>query len=309
MNTIAKAVRELLDVPWSRARELVASGRVRVDGERILDPATRIADDARVEVEISAPRLRPGVLPREAMLYFDADVVVVNKPAGILTVPYEPGDRDTLADLTRAALRRRSKTRDPMVGAVQRLDKDTTGVLVFARTMKAKRSLQEQLRAHSVTRRYLAIVHGEAHAARCESSIVQDRGDGLRGSWGTLAHHRGAPPRDAKRAITHVSVREPLSGATLIECRLETGRQHQIRIHLSEAGHPLVGEPVYIRRFDGKRIDAPRPMLHAIELAFDHPRTNERVCIDVAPPDDFEAVLRRLRGAPPNAARGDSDNP
>ncbi len=293
--TVSAVVREHLALPWSKARALCTSGRVYVDGRRALDPAARVAAGARVEVRASAPRLRKGVLPREAVLHVDADVIVVNKPAGVLTLPYEEDDRDTLADRTRAALRRMDRrAHDPMVGVVQRLDKDTTGVLVFARNPKAKRALEAQLRAHTVTRRYLAIVHGAARDGRHETFLVQDRGDGLRGSWGRSRHHRGPPPEGAKRAVTHVRVLAPLRGATLVECRLETGRQHQIRIHLSEAGHPLVGESVYVRGFAGPRIEAPRPMLHAIELAFDHPRTGERVRFAQDPPDDFADTLRAL---------------
>lgn len=294
--TISAVVRELCGLPWSKARELCTSGRVRVDGRRALDPAARVRAGAQVEVDERAPRLRKGVLARERIVHVDADVVVVDKPAGVLTVPYEQGDRDTLVDQTRAALRRMDpRARDPMVGAVQRLDKDTTGVLVFARNMHAKRALQEQLREHTVTRRYVAIVHGEAQSARYESSLVQDRGDGLRGSWGASSYHRGPPPEGSKRALTHVSMKEKLKGASLVECRLETGRQHQIRIHLSEAGHPLVGEPVYIRGFAGRVIAARRTMLHAFELAFDHPRTGERVAFRREPPEDFAHTLATLR--------------
>lgn len=295
-STVSAVVRELYAVPWSKARELCTTGRVTVDGRRALDPAMRVRSGATLEVDPTAPRLRKGVLPREAVVHVDADVIVVNKPAGVLTVPYEQGDRDTLVDQTRAALRRIDpKLRDPHVLAVQRLDKDTTGVLVFARNVRAKRALEEQLRAHTVARRYVAIAHGRAHSARYETMIVQDRGDGLRGSWGTMPFHRGAPPADAKRAVTHISLKEELAGASLLECRLETGRQHQIRIHLSEAGHPLVGEPVYVRGFAGPRIDAPRPMLHAVELAFDHPRTGKRVRFTREPPEDFREVLVALR--------------
>lgn len=294
--TVSAVVRELCALPWSKARKLCESGRVSVDGQRALDPAARVTAGSQVVVDPSGPRRRAGVLDRDAILHVDADVVVVVKPPGVLTVPYDEGDRDTLVDLTRAALRRMdTRPRDPMVGAVQRLDKDTSGVLVFARNMKAKRALQEQLRVHSVTRRYLAIVHGHASTGRHESFLVQNRGDGLRGSWGRMPHHRGAPPKDAKRAVTFVTHLEDLRGASLVECRLETGRQHQIRIHLSEAGHPLVGEPVYIRGFSGPRIAAPRPMLHATELAFDHPRTGERVRFEQRPPADFETALATLR--------------
>ncbi len=293
--TLAAVVRELFAIPWSKARALCESGRVRVDGAPALDGAVRVAKGARVEVDPTAPKRQKGVLPRESILHADADVLVVVKPAGVLTLPYEETDRDTLVDRTRAALRRMDRrTRDPMVGVVQRLDKDTTGVLVFARNMKAKRALEEQLRAHTVTRRYLAIAHGEVRDARHETFHVQNRGDGLRGSWGTMPFHRGPPPSDAKRAVTHIRMLERLTGATLVECRLETGRQHQIRIHLSEAGHPLVGEPVYVRGFVGPRIEAPRPMLHAVELAFDHPRTGGRVRFEAPPPDDFERMRRAL---------------
>jgi len=295
--TISAVVRELSQLAWSKARELCTTGRVSVDGRRALDPAARVKAGAKIAIDHEAPRLRKGVLPREAIVHVDADVIVVDKPADVMTVPFAEGDRDTLVDQTRAALRRIDKgSRDPMVGAVQRLDKDTTGVLVFARNMSAKRALQDQLREHTVTRRYLAIVHGEARSARYESFLVQDRGDGLRGSWGASSFHRGPPPEGSKRAVTHVSMQEALKGASLVECRLETGRQHQIRIHLSEAGHPLVGEPVYIRGFAGTPIAAPRTMLHAFELAFDHPRTGERVTFRREPPQDFADVLVRLRG-------------
>lgn len=291
-------------VPWSRARDLCRTGRVTLDGERARDPAARVAAGTSVTIAPGAPRQTEGVLPREAVLHVDADVIVVRKPAGVVTVPFEEGERDTLVDRVRALVSRMEKGRggsgrDPMIGVVQRLDKDTTGVLVLARSMRAKRALEEQLRAHTVERRYLAIAHGEVASARHESSLVQDRGDGLRGSWGRSRRHVGPPPEGAKRAVTHVRALERLAGATLVECRLETGRQHQIRIHLAESGHPLVGEPVYVRDFDAPRIEAPRPMLHAAVLGFVHPRTGATVRFEDAPPADFEACLARLRrGAP-----------
>lgn len=295
-QTLAGIVRGALSLPWSKAKALCSSGRVYVDGEAARDPALRVEVGATVEVDPTAPRERTGVLPKEAVVYEDTDILVVTKPAGTLTVPYRE-EKDTLSDQARAYLRRggRRNRRDPMIGVVQRLDKSTTGVLVFARTMKAKRALEDQLRAHTVHRRYLAIVHGAARSARYESSILQDRGDGLRGSWGTQPKHHGRPPKSAKPSVTHVSMRENLRGATLLECRLETGRQHQIRIHLAEAGHPLVGERVYIRDYRHERIEAPRPMLHAVELGFDHPRTGEAVRFRVELPEDFEAMRSLLR--------------
>lgn len=311
--SLAAVVRQALThqtgeaVPWSRARDLCRTGRVKIDGVVILEDATRLRSGSVVEITPTAPKTTRGVLPREAVLYLDDDVIVVDKPKGVVTVPFSEGERDTLVDRVRALLSRvekrerrdaRKANRDVMVGVVQRLDKDTTGALVFARTMKAKRSLEDQLRVHSVERRYLALAHGDVVNARFESFLVQNRGDGLRGSWGAFRGHEGPPPPEAKRAMTHIRRIEALMGATLVECRLETGRQHQIRIHLAESGHPLVGEPVYIRDYRGPRIDASRPMLHAMVLGFVHPRTGEHVHFEAPLPADFEACLGSRRTLP-----------
>src|SRR5213078_3589647 len=115
--------------------------------------------------------------------------------------------------------------------------------------------------------------------------------DGLRGSYGHFRRPRGGIPPDAKRSVTHVRPIAALAGATLVDCRLETGRQHQIRIHLSELGHPLVGERVYIRDYTGARIESARPMLHAFSLVFAHPRTGERMAFEREAPVDFRAMV------------------
>ena len=156
--------------------------------------------------------------------------------------------------------------------------------------------LAAQFRAHDVDRVYQAIAHGAVAAARVETDLVLDRGDGLRGSFGHFRRARGEPPREARHAVTMVTPVAQLAGATLVECRLETGRQHQIRIHLSELGHPLVGERVYIRDYTGVEIASPRPMLHARLLGFVHPRTGERVSFEREAPDDFREMLERLGG-------------
>jgi 23S rRNA pseudouridine1911/1915/1917 synthase len=142
-----------------------------------------------------------------------------------------------------------------------------------------------------VHRRYLAIAHGSVRAQTIRSHLVDDRGDGRRGSI-EKSPRRGA--REGQLAVTHVAPLEELDGATLVACTLETGRTHQIRIHLSEAGHPLVGERVYMRP-SAQAIRAPRLMLHAAELGFVHPATGRDVRWELAPPADFQAVLARLR--------------
>ncbi len=307
-KTLAAFLRtKLPDLSWNRARELCATGRVRVGGDECLDAHVRLRAGQRIDVDPGGRKRTPGVLDPADVLFLDEDVIVVDKRAGVMTVPFEEGDRDTLADQVRAFLlreaRRRGDARDVEVGVVQRLDKDTTGVIVFARRHSAKRALDAQIRAHTAERRYLALVHGHAEDATHQSFLVQDRGDGLRGSWGSRRGHTGPPPPDAKESVTHVRVLERLrAGAdaaqlevTLLECRLETGRQHQIRIHVSEAGHPLVGEPVYVRDHRGPRLSHPRPLLHAASLAFLHPRSGERVRFESPLPRDFARVLESLR--------------
>ena len=293
--TVAAVVREQTGVAWSRARALCTEGRVSVDGQRCVDPVCRVAAGSVVVVDQQAPRIRTGPLAESAIVYADRDVVVVDKPAGMLSAPDVPGAKGTLADFTRALLRALGRAPDAALSVVHRLDRDTSGLIVLARTAEAKRRLAAQFRAHDIERVYHAIAHGDVAAMRVETMLVLDRGDGLRGSFGHFRRPRGSVPADAKRAVTHVEKIAALAGATLVECRLETGRQHQIRIHLSELGHPLVGESVYIRDYAGPRIKSSRVMLHAQALGFAHPRSGERVLFRRDAPEDFQAIIEALR--------------
>ena len=296
--TLAARVREQTGVSWSRARGLCSEGRVSVDGERCLDPAMRVPPEAVVTVNERGPKRDTGPLPKEAILHYDRDIVVVDKPAGMLSVADEAGNKDTLAEYTRTLLRRiAGRDHDVGLGVVHRLDRDTSGVMVFTRTAEAKRALATLFREHDIERVYHAIAHGAVTGARIESHLLLDRGDGLRGSFGHYRRAHGGPPAAARQAITHVKPVEKLRGATLVECRLETGRQHQIRIHLAERGHPLLGESVYIRDYTGPRIEAPRTMLHARTLGFVHPRTGRQLAFEREAPADFSALIDTLRPA------------
>ncbi len=291
--TVSALVRELSPgMSWSQARELCRGGRVWVNGSAAFDPALRLTGGERVEVRSGAAARSAS---SELVIHLDPDVAVVRKPAGILTVPFEREDRDTLLALARVAIRRMESARNlppnPTLRAVQRLDKETSGLVVFARSIHAQRHLQEQLAEHTVTRRYLAIAHGKVEDGTYDSLLVPNRGDGIRGSW----NRRGTPPTTARQAVTFVQVKQRLRGATLVTCELETGRQHQIRIHLAEAGHPLVGETVYIRDFRDQILPAPRPMLHATVLGFRHPRGDRPISFEDPPPPDFVQVLERLK--------------
>lgn len=294
-HTLAKVVRACCPgIPWSRARGLCETGRVWLNASVARDPARRLKAGDQIEVRGDAPRERRGVLDGDAIAYLDRDLVIVHKPVGMLSVPFDARDRDTLVDVTRARLRRMDAGGSVELGVVQRLDKETSGLLVFARTLAAKRNLQQQWRVHAIERRYEALVHGVPRDATHETWLLRDRGDGLRGSFGRFRRAHGEPPRDARRAVTHVRLLSELRGASLVECRLETGRQHQIRIHLAEAGHPLLGERVYVRDHSGESLPAPRVMLHARVLGFAHPRTGKPVRFEQAPPEDFSACLRGL---------------
>ena len=289
--TLAAALRRRLPGrSWSEVRRLCASGKVLVDGERTLDAASRLRDGARVEIRMAAPRPRPEI-PDFAVVFEDPHLLVIEKPAGISSVPYDRKETGTAMDLIREAWRRagRKATATPLY-IVHRLDKDTSGLLCFARTRLCERRLHIVFQHHQADREYLAVAHGRVESQRIESVLVADRGDGLRGSI------RGRAQR-GQRAVTHVAAVRPLRGATLCRVRLETGRTHQIRIHLAEAGHPIVGETVYIRDFlaaGAAAIPSSRLMLHAATLDFDHPVTGQRLAFEVQPPADFRSVLQHL---------------
>jgi 23S rRNA pseudouridine1911/1915/1917 synthase len=287
--TVAAFVKARAGVAWSTAKRHVTTGRVFVDDARVMQVDHRLAANQRVELRVAAPP--PHDPEREGVLvYDDAHVVVIDKPVGVSSVPYEPRETGTAMDLIRGAWRRRglAATTVPL-HVVHRIDRATSGLLAFAKTKRAELGLAAQLRAHAIDREYACVAHGVVGAARIESRLVVDRGDGLRGS--TTDPHRG------KRAITHVSPERALRGATLCRVRLETGKTHQIRIHLAESGHPLVGETVYIRDFENAGstpIASPRLMLHAATLGFVHPITGERVALASPLPPDFATVVERL---------------
>jgi 23S rRNA pseudouridine1911/1915/1917 synthase len=285
--TVAAFVKAKLDVPWTVAKRHVSTGKVTVDGVVVTEIDHRLTAGQRVELKMAAPRPRDP--EREGVLVLDdPHVVVIDKPAGISSVPYEERETGTAMDLIRGAWRRMGKPATSVpLHVVHRIDRATSGLLAFAKSKRAEVGLAAQLRAHTMERMYLCVAHGVMPPGRIESQLVVNRGDGLRGST--------SDPNRGKRAITHVTVREALRGATLCEIKLETGKTHQIRIHLAESGHPLVGETVYIRDYRGTPITSPRLLLHAATLGFVHPITNERVSLSSPLPPDFTAVVDRLR--------------
>jgi 23S rRNA pseudouridine1911/1915/1917 synthase len=285
-DTIAAFVKARTGVAWSVAKRQVETGKVFVDDACVTAIDHRLVAGQRVELRMAAPR--PVDPQREGVLvYDDAHVVVIDKPAGVSSVPYAERETGTAMDLIRGAWRRQGKPATTVaLHVVHRIDRGTSGLLMFAKSKRAELGLAAQLRAHTMERTYLCVAHGVVTPGRIESNLVADRGDRLRGST--------SDPNRGKRAVTHVEVRQALRGATLCAVRLETGKTHQIRIHLAESGHPLVGEEVYIRDFTGKVIASPRLMLHAATLGFEHPITGVHVALASEPPPDFAAVVARL---------------
>jgi 23S rRNA pseudouridine1911/1915/1917 synthase len=313
--TLAAVLRQRLPgQSWAQVRRLIETRRATVNGELCLDPARRLKEGEPVEL---LARPAPPPRQREALVlaHLDEHVVVVEKPSGLCTVRH-PAERDwterrkalapTLEDLVPPLIAAREgrsrKGQLPRLRVVHRLDKATSGLVVFARTVAAERGLGKQFHAHTVLRRYLAVVPGFVPPRRIATRLVRDRGDGRRGSTDLT---------DAgKEAVTHVEVVERLPRHTLLACRLETGRTHQIRIHLAELGHPVCGDRVYNHRPDGTvRPDdggAPRLALHAAELGFRHPVTRAELSWSMPLPADLQAFLERLR-SPDTGRTHDAD--
>jgi 23S rRNA pseudouridine1911/1915/1917 synthase len=312
--TLAALLRERLAGPsWREVRRLIEVRRARVNRELCVDPARRLKEGDLVEF-LARPAAKPRQAAEITIRHLDEHLVVVEKPSGMNTVRH-PSEREwnerrkalspTLEDLVpKLIAAREGRVRKgplPRLRVVQRLDKETSGLLVFARSVLAESGLGRQFRHHTVHRRYLALVPGYLPPQAIATRLVRDRGDGRRGSTSVAGL--------GKEAVTHVEVVERLPGYTLLACRLETGRTHQIRIHLAESGHPVCGEKVYNRRPGGEPIPdasgAARLALHAAELGFTHPATGETMRWTMPLPDDLQAMMDQLGKRPQkNAERG-----
>ncbi len=293
-----QALAELFpDFSRSRLTAWVRSGDVLLDGV-VVPPRHIVRGDEVVTLHAQATQavdLAPESIALD-IRYEDADVLVVNKPAGLVV---HPGAGQPGGTLQNALLHHDARlTEIPRAGIVHRLDKDTSGLMVVARTLRAHTALVEQLQARDVHRQYEAIVYGAMIAG------------------GSVDAPIGRHPRDrikqavveepsGKRAVTHYRVRERFRAHTLIECRLETGRTHQIRVHMAHARHPLVGDAVYgsgLRLPKGATAELVealrafrRQALHAEKLEFVHPATGKSVSVTAERPADLEKLVRTLR--------------
>jgi 23S rRNA pseudouridine1911/1915/1917 synthase len=256
----------------------------------VLEPGREVEGAAHVRWDRNRPAIRRArsSLP---LLYHDDSLVIVDKPAGLLAVPSAPEARDEDTALRRVQdYARHLHPRRPFVGVVHRIDRDTSGALAFALSPQARAQLRALFRAHRIERRYAALVRGAPREERgvIEAPIHDEYSAGRRRL--ARGHERALP------ALTKWTVVERFATASLLEVELETGRQHQIRLHLAHIGHPLLGERVYDEKEGPRaRVPVPRQMLHARLLGFAHPSTGARVRAESPLPPDFRRVLHALR--------------
>jgi 23S rRNA pseudouridine1911/1915/1917 synthase len=268
------------------AERLLESGAVLVDGSARAK-SHRLAGGE--ELEFEPPEREPHSLEPEPMdlriAYEDEHLIIVDKPSGLVVHPAPGHAHGTLVHGLLALDVAGGDAERP--GIVHRLDRDTSGLMVVARSDEAHRRLQQLVRRHGLERHYAALVVGRprSRTGRIEAPIGRDRRDPLRHSLDTDT------PRDA---ITHFEVRELLPRHTFLDVRLETGRTHQIRVHLSSLGLPVAGDAVYGRPHE---LGLDRQFLHARRLAFEHPFTGERVDVESELPSDLEEALQRARMA------------
>jgi 23S rRNA pseudouridine1911/1915/1917 synthase len=318
-KVLAALVPEEAALSRSRLARMIEEGAVSRDGEVVRDGKAKVAAG-----QVFALRLEPAVavetLPEDIalnVLYEDADLMVIDKPVGMVVHPAPGSPSGTLVNAVLhhcgASLSGIGGERRP--GIVHRIDKDTSGLLVVAKSDRAHHGLAAQFAAHSVSRRYLAVVHGVPSAAdprlRGLRGVSFEAGGILRIAT-HLARHRTDRQRQAvvweegRHAVTRARVMESFQGAAaLVECWLETGRTHQIRVHMAYSGHGLVGDQTYggkarlSPRLLGAAAEAgnafPRQALHAATLGFDHPVSGERLEFDAPPPEDLRALIAALR--------------
>ncbi len=274
-----------------KAREAIEKGQVTVSGRTVVEAGSTFDENAALDWDVNRKARRHArlSLPR---LFEDDHVLVVDKPAGLLSVPTSPeaaAEEDTVLLRVQDYVRH-LRPSNPFVGVVHRIDRGTSGALAFALDNPTRTGLRALFRAHRIERRYLALVEGvPSEPQGVIDAPIHDLYTGRR--------RVARPGEPAKPAITRFKVREAFADAALLEIELQTGRQHQIRVHLAHAGLPIAGDETYrpddVRR--RLRLVVRRPMLHAQVLAFKEPGSGVEVRAQSPLPSDFEKALRQLR--------------
>ncbi len=272
---------------YAYAKQQVEVGHVTVNGEVVCDPGALVHADDRVEHRPGLPRRRRGpALPPLEVLHLDQALLVVVKPAGVLAHRTRADEPDTLVARALAELGRRGVGK-ARVHVVHRLDRDTSGVVVLARTHEAAESLQLQFHAHTTERRYLAVVAGPYAGRRTVDAPIGRPRPGARRA--TVA-----PGAGGQTARTEVEAVSTTTVAALVRATLHTGRTHQVRVHLASIGHPVLGDGLYGGAVAVAGVAAPRLALHAEVLSFAHPTTGETMRFTAPLPPDLAALVTGL---------------
>ena len=291
-----KALAEASGLSRERVKALIGEGRVTVGGSVVKSAAGKAAAGAAFAIEVPPPQplaAQAQDIPLD-VVFEDEHLIVVNKPAGLVVHP-AAGNRDgTLVNALLHHCRGRLSGINGVArpGIVHRIDKDTSGLLVVAKTDAAHEGLARQFADHSISRAYLAVCAGRPHPAAGTVSGRIGRSDANRKKMAVL----DPDSTRGKHAVTHYRTLKLLRDCTLIECRLETGRTHQVRVHCASIGHPLLGDPVYGRTPAALRpllrdLGFARQALHATSLGFDHPVTGERVDFRAELPPDMRELI------------------
>ncbi len=293
---LARRLQELIGSSFSRAKREVLIGHATVDGEVVTDPGQRLPAGAVVAHQPGLPRRGPRPAgPGITILHVDDDIVVIDKPSGVLVHPTVEGEQDTVLARLVVELTKRLG-RPGRVHVVHRLDRDTSGVMVLARTHAAAEHLQRQFRAHTVTRRYQALVAGDLdRETQVDRSIGRPRPGARRAAL--------VPGTGGRAARTAVKPLQRFGAVTLVEAELGTGRTHQVRVHLSFLRHAVLGDLVYGKP-DEDAITVPRIALHAVHLGLVHPTSGDRLEFTVPLPPDLASVLAALRRRALSGAHG-----
>jgi 23S rRNA pseudouridine1911/1915/1917 synthase len=284
-----------------RLKALISSGAVESAGTTVRDPATKVRGDEAFRIIVPEPRPAHNEaqdIPLD-IVFEDEHLLVVDKPAGLVVHPAAGNLDGTLVNalLPHCAGKLSGIGGVARPGIVHRIDKDTSGLMVVAKTDVAHEGLARQFAAHSIDRRYLAIVSGVPRSSGGTVDAALARSPTNRKKIAVVEPKDLA--RRGKRAVTHWKRLELLNDAALVECRLETGRTHQVRVHMASIGHPLVGDPVYGRsgKTHGKMLNElgfRRQALHAAELGFIHPVTKNRLSFSSPMPADMQELMRAL---------------
>ncbi|MGH6649581.1 MAG: RluA family pseudouridine synthase [Sphingopyxis sp.] len=295
-----RALAEALpDLSRERLKTLIKGGRVAsTDGTILWDPSAKAMASATLELRLPKPAPAHNVAQDLDLViaFEDEHLIVVDKPAGLVVHPAAGNLDGTLVNalLHHCAGQLSGVGGVARPGIVHRIDKDTSGLIVAAKHDKAHEGLAKQFAAHSIDRRYLALATGRPIPANGTVDAALGRSATNRKKMAVVAEGRG------KHAITHYRTIEPLKGATLVECRLETGRTHQVRVHMTHIGHPLLGDPVYGRAKKPlsdvlKARGFARQALHAAHLGFIHPVTGNVIALDSELPADMQELIDILR--------------